>query len=355
MQEFAEEKLSERKKMILFSAVEDYIANATPITSGAVHSKYVKDISTATLRNELNALEAMGYLKQIHTSSGRVPTTKSYRVFVNDLMKTTSFDKKSLEQVKHIFNERSLYLSEIVDKITTKISNITNYPAVFVINGYDKLIIESIKIFPLIDKTAIILIGTRSGVVNQNIAITSDITEKNCIDASNFLTSHFKGKTIKEMMENITCLKRELFKDIKNYETLFNNIVDGMMKFISNSSCAFKGAVKLLNNPEYQNIKSAKEVINFLDNEGEIKNLFTPEQTSEDINITIGKENEREELKNCSIIRANYNIDGENVASIGIIGPERMDYARLTGALKYIVDELKNINQLENKGGNNNE
>ena len=133
------ENLSDRKKEILYNAIEDYIQYASPITSGDVHEKHLKDISPATLRNELNALEAMGYLKQLHTSSGRVPTTKAYRLFVNELMHQTKFNKKSLMTIKEILTQRTLMLSDIVNSLASVISDATDYPTVVVLKGYEHL------------------------------------------------------------------------------------------------------------------------------------------------------------------------------------------------------------------------
>ena len=109
-----EEVLSERKMQILIGAVEDYIASASPITSGAVHKNIISTISPATLRNELNALEAMGYLKQLHTSGGRVPTSKAYRLYVNSLMGEVEIEISSLQKVKIVLEARTTSLNEII-------------------------------------------------------------------------------------------------------------------------------------------------------------------------------------------------------------------------------------------------
>src|SRR5574344_9447 len=221
-----DENLSERKLAILYSAVEDYIQFASPITSGSVHDKYITDISSATLRNELSALEAMGYLKQLHTSSGRVPTTKAYRLYVNQLMRGTKFDKKSLESVKTLLSQRTAYLSDIISQVAGVISQATNYPTIVVLNGYDNLPIESIKIIPLIDKSALLLIGTKNGIVNGQFALSSGITEENCIDASNYLTKKFYGKSIEFMKLNIQNEIVSTKSEIANFGALVDNLID---------------------------------------------------------------------------------------------------------------------------------
>ena len=341
------EHLSDRKLQILYSAVEDYIQFATPITSGGVHDKYINDISPATLRNELSALEAMGYLKQLHTSSGRVPTTKAYRLYVNDLMKSTKFSKRELEAVRSMLAERATYLTDIIGQVAGMISQATNYPTVVILNGYDNLPIDSIKIIPLIDKSALLLIGTKNGIVNGQFSISSGITEETCIDASNLLTKKFCGKTIKYMRENIQAEILNAKNEIDAFSELFNNLIDCLSNLVSGNSKVIKvGETKLLNNPEYTDLKDAKKVLDILEDDNELKQVIESGDDNE-ISFTIGRENNSEDLKSCSVVKANYKIAGKQIASIGVIGPERMDYSNVAGALKVLVGELEKLNLLE--------
>ena len=340
--------LSKRKEEILFKSVEDYIRFASPITSMSVHTRHLSNISTATLRNELNTLEAMGYLKQLHTSSGRVPTSKAYRLYVDKIMKENKFNKKDLFVIKNLFKERSSLLSEIISNIAKTVSEVTNYPTVVLLNGFNNLTIQNIKIIPLIDKSVLVLISTSTGIINNNIKINEVLSEQNCIDASNFLTNRFSGKTISVMITDMKKLVKEFNNEIKDYENIFNVLINGLIDLTEKKSKEFsvKGATKLLENPEYNNIENAKKVFNVLEDNEKLENLFE-ENSLEDITFSIGEENVSEDLTNCSVIKANYNVNGENIAQIGVIGPERMDYAKIAGALKYIVDEMKNLTKLD--------
>lgn len=341
------ENLSERKKIILTRSVNDYIQSASPITSGSVHDNHLKDISPATLRNELNALEAMGYLRQLHTSSGRIPTSKAYRFYVNEIMKNTKFDKKSLTAVKKIFEKRTENLTDIVNELAGIISEATNYPTFVVLNSYKGLVVESIKIIPLIDGNGILLIGTQSGIINNSMALAKGVTEENCIDASNYLTRHFKGKTIADMIENLPKYLKEIQTDLDCFKNIFYNLMECLENLASGKSVASAGKTKLLNNPEYADIERAKKVLNFIEDDEQIKKIFADENGENELSLTIGKENESEELETCSVVRAEYKVKGSTVASIGVIGPERMDYGKTVGALKFIVEELNKLNLLE--------
>ena len=343
-----DENISERKLQILFNAVEDYIQNASPITSGSVHEKYIQDISPATLRNELSALEAMGYLKQLHTSSGRIPTTKAYRLYVNVLMKSTKFGKRELEAVKGMLGTRTAYLKDIITQVAGVVSEATNYPAIVVLNGYDNLPIESIKIIPLIDGSALLLIGTKNGIVNGQFELKNGITEEVCLDASNLLTKKFFGKTIQYLRENIQQEIVNAGNEIDSFSELYNNLIACLENLASGNAKVIRvGETKLLNNPEYTDLNDAKKVLNILADDNELKEVFEADGDNE-ISFTIGKENSSENLKGCSVVKADYKIGGKQIASIGVIGPERMDYSNVAGALKVIVSELNKLNLLEN-------
>ena len=116
---------------------------------------------------------------------------------------------------------------------------------------------------------------------------------------------------------------------------------------------ASAGRTKLLNNPEYSNIDRAKEVLNFMENEDEVKKVLSSADSGDGLSFTIGKENQATELENCSVVKAEYKVKGNTVASIGVIGPQRMDYSLAAGALKFIVEELNEINLLESSKEDN--
>lgn len=342
--------LSDRKKQILCKTIEDYIEDVQPITSGRVHDKHLKNISTATLRNELSALEAMGYLKQLHTSSGRVPTSKGYRLFVNELMNQSDFIAEDLSVIRKMFEGRTNNLNDIVNTIAKTISKVTNYPSVVVLNGFDRLTIESVKIIPVIGFKAVVLISTSTGIINNTIEIGENVTEQNCLDASNFLTKYFNGRTIADMLLNMKDCQKSMDNELNEFKNLFYSLITCLTELSSNNKTrlASEGKIKLLNQPEYSDFNHAKKILHLLDNDDELKQIFKQKNSYSDISFKIGKENEHEGLEDCSVITANYTVNGNNIASISIIGPERMQYSKAAAVLKYIVSELTTIKQLPN-------
>ncbi len=346
---FDEEILSERKKQILLSAVEDYIQCASPITSSNIRNKCCADLSTATLRNELNALEAMGYLRQIHTSSGRVPTTKGYRYFVNSIMGDVPLDTNILEEIHQIFDNRAIYLGDMVNEIADVVSKATNYPTVVMLKGFEKLIIKNVKIVPLMTGQALILIETNSGIINNFMPANADIPSQTYVDASNFLTTTFANRTVADMIQNIVEYRTQMGNDLLNFVGIFDTMITSLKtlseKIASTGGVTAKGELRLLNSPEYQDLNKAKRVIDVLANPTELGTIFT-EESEEEVTFKIGAEIPVVDLQDCAVARADYTVDGESIASIGIIGPQRMDYAKIASALKFVVGEFANLKAL---------
>ena len=218
--------LSERKQTILFCAIDNYIKQASPITSLLVQKTELHDISKATIRNELNTLEAMGFLKQLHTSSGRVPTSKGYRFFVNEILKDTKIDTQTLNQVKNQMFARTTNLTEIVDSIAKTISNTTNYPTVVMLDGFDNLIVQSVKILYLLSSQVLVLIETNAGAISNTISAPSSITKQDCDNASKIFSDVFYSKSVSFMMQNMGSFNSSIKQSMQNYEEVFKLVLN---------------------------------------------------------------------------------------------------------------------------------
>ena len=333
--------LNQRKHDVLIGAVEDYIKDASVITSGGVQKKQTLKLSTATLRNELNALEAMGYLKQLHTSSGRVPTTLGYRYYVNHLLKDASLKSDALKDVRTLLDNRSDSLIEVVSELAKLIANAVNYPTVIVANGYDQLVIQNIKVFPLVDKQALTLIQTKSGYITNTIKTTAD--QKSCQDASKYLTKFYKNKTIKEMFDTIEETENQMLTEIASFKTIVDNLIDGMKEVLKRKKVSIEtnGSSALLSSGQ-DNLEQTKNVLKLLDNQTELEKAFGVDESEKDLSITLVEE---ESQSGYALVKAPIIIDGKAVAQVGVMGPQRMDYRGIASALKVVMSELQEISK----------
>ena len=322
-------ELSQRKIKILTSAVEELIKDSSPITSGSVKDKTAIDVSTATLRNELNALEAMGFLKQLHTSGGRVPTAQGYRFYVENLLKDVKATNGELEDVKRVIENRTQSLADMISKIAKIISKATNYPTVVMMNGIENLILTEFKIIPLLDEKCMVLIGTNCGYISQNMDFSA--TVENCTDASNYLTKYFKGETMGFLIANIDEYMRGMSGEIKAFQGIVNNIIRGLTKLNKQKllNVQTDGMAKLIEKDE--DIKETKKIIKMLSDEEELIEVL--DRTDDKISADVTDE--------LSVMKAPIMVGGNKLASIGVIGPQKMDYSGIASALKVVIDELK--------------
>lgn len=332
-------KLSQRKNDILIATVEDYIKDASPITSSAIKDRHIKDVSSATLRSELNALEAMGFLKQIYTSGGRIPTTAGYRYYVEYLFSSLKFDSVKIERVKEILNEKTRSVNEIITELAKIISEATNSSTVVMMNDYNNLIVEEIKIVSLINDTALILIRTKSGIVNNTIKTTAE--QKSCDDAARLLTKRFVDKTIGHMIKNIEEVESVINKEVNDYKDLIENLLSGLKELAGNRSMGIKAdSIKLLESGE---LSDAKRVFNILEDEDQLEKILKTERDEITCNFS------DDENGALAVVKAPIIVGGKNIGMVGVLGPQRMDYMLVASALKFVTSELENLDKLEDK------
>jgi len=334
-------ELSDRKKNILFCAIDNYIKLASPITSLVVHETELTDISTATIRNELNTLEAMGYLKQIHTSSGRVPTTKGYRFFVNEVLKTTKINASGLRDVKEKLFSRTSNLTEIVGGIAKIISDKTNYPAVVMFDGFDNLSIQSIKVVYMLSSQVLVLIETNAGAISNMIEAHGNITKQDCDNASKIFSDIFYGKSVSFLTQNVEEFSDSIKKSMKNYEEVFKLVLNVLATYQnnSNSNVSNKGLIKMLESPESSD--NAKNILNVLDDKETLSDVFSSKKEEDGVTVEFGADTNVRALSECAVIKTPLVLDGKKIATVGVIGPERIDYASIASVLKYVSDELE--------------
>jgi len=329
-------ELSERKQQILSKAVEEYIKDSAPITSSGIKDVSNIDCSTATLRNELNALEAMGYLKQLHTSGGRVPTAQGYRFYVENLLKDIKATNEDLEEVRSLIENRTNSLTDLVSGIAKIVSKATNYPTVIILNGLDNLILTEFKLIPLIDNKVMVLVGTNSGYITDTLDVNA--TLENCNDASTYLTKYFKGESIGFMTRNLTELDEGMKGEIKGFQEIVDSLVGGLKKFNSRKMLDVRreGTLKMLQDRE--NFAETEKVLEILENEENLVELIE-DKGLDDISIDVAGDNGNE----CSVIKAPVKLGGSNLATIGVLGPQRMDYVKIASALKVVIENLAKL------------
>ena len=337
--------LEERKKRVLQAIIEEYIKTAEPVSSNAIMNLEGLECSSATIRNEMAELEKMGYIEKTHTSSGRVPSAKGYRFYVDELLEE---DKISLEEIKYISDKLETKVNEIEDitKIASStISEITHYTTVSIGPNTEVQKIENIKFVLLSNRMIMAVILTDTGLVRETIIkFDEDITE-NQVETLNYMFNNkLKGEPITKIDKP---LEKYLVEEMQYSVNLIKPIIEQMKKVVEEEKFHLEGANRLFELPEFNSLEIAKNFINILD-EKELMTDMLSTGFAQDINVYIGEENEKEELKDFSIVTFKHRIGNKDLGTIGIIGPKRMDYAKVISVMKYISKKLNDDDKNEN-------
>ena len=200
-------------------------------------------------------------------------------------------------------------------------------------NGFENLVLSEIKILPLVEDKIMVLIGTITGYITETLDVSATLQE--CNDASKYLTNHFKGETIGFMIENIDQFEAGMQNEIHAFGQVVNSLIHGLKKLNNQKFLDIKqsGSAKLIE----QNLEGAKKVLNVLENEKELSSILETKEEGK-VEVTVAEEED-----NCSVVKAPICVNGKQLASIGVIGPQRMDYASIASALKVVIDSLNEI------------
>ena len=332
--------LNDRKKKILQAIVDEYVETAEPVSSGVLCDKHGIDYSSATIRNEMAELEKEGYLSKVHTSSGRVPSAKGYRLYVNELLKEQNL---SLEETKYIKSQLENKVDEIEEltKITTNtLSEITHYTTVAIGPRPTEQIIEEIKFVLLGTRMVMCVIVTDGGLVKETIIkFNEDIREEQVQNLNSIFNSKLKGKPLEKIDKP---LEEYIFSELNYSIEVIKAIINQINKIIEEEEkIYYEGANKVFEQPEFQNVQMAKNFINILDRKDLVMDLLNSEFT-DDINVYIGDENADDDLHDFSVITFKQRINDKEMGTIGIIGPKRMDYSKVIAVMKYIKGLMGN-------------
>lgn len=323
---------------MLFS-VEHYIKMAEPITSFLLQNEF--NVSSATLRNELNSLEAMGYLEQIHTSGGRIPTSKAYKFYVENILESGKLNVDTLERVRGEIENKSVGLISTLSALARRLNKYTSCPTILISRHLEDLEIEKVQIIPLMQKDALLLIETKAGVVDENINLSYGIDASSCLDASTFITERFKGKTIGYLIDNIADVTLKAGVKIAEFKNLIDEVTKSLSKVIETKlKVTNENTAKLLKNRTANEYKDTENILSFIENDDEVLLEFAD---NNEVEVKIGEENSSEKLKGGMVITAPIVIGGVSIGSLSLVGPKRVDYKNLATALKLIVSEVEKL------------
>lgn len=338
------DNLGERKKLILRAIIDDYIELGEPVGSRTLSKKHLKDISSATIRNEMADLEELGFLKQPHTSAGRIPSAYGYRLYVDQLMDNYMLTVDEITKIQEVMEFKYNELDRLIQEASKVISSYTNYTTVAITPEITKISVKRLELLLLAEQLLLLIVITNLGIIKNKLIKTVERLNAEFVSRlSKVLNEKLCGLTLEELTNaKISEILRTMEDNLEdNCFVVFSaiNFIYESIQNVEYGSVFLGGAFNMLNYPEYRDLEKAKPVLNFLEKKAELSKLLTSHK-DDNIKVIIGEESEFEELKDCSVILANYAKDGDNLGTIGIIGPTRMVYSKVMSSLKYLVECL---------------
>ena len=335
-------KLSDRKRKILQLVVDDYISTAQPVSSKSLTEKYLKDISSATVRAELAGLEELGFLTQLHTSSGRVPSIDAYKLYVTELMDKGKLSLKEVGVIKEAFKNRADNLETVVQNAVKVISDLTDYTSVGFASHNPEETIVKIDIFRYKVNQALLLIVTENTLIRDKfISIPSKMTDKQITEANELISKLFVGRAFGEIIDLGSVIKEEF----AGYREIFESVMGVIEDYVANNSqdVVMEGENKILNHPEYSDAEKVKNFLSVVTNKNKLAGLLKEDTNNIEINIKIGGEEDQSMPPDCSLVTATYSASGVKIGTYGVIGPRRMDYQKVVSVLEGVGKILEDV------------
>ena len=335
-------ELTERKKKVLRSVVDLYIRTAEPVGSKAITELPDMKYSSATIRNEMADLTEMGYLEQPHTSAGRIPSAAGYRLYVDELMLDYRLSMDETHSINAAIEEKMQRVDKMVEKVAKLVSQATDLPAISVASRFGG---ATVKRFELIlagqGSVIAVLMLTGDEVVNKLIKLPVNVDDSDLKILSAVLNATMTGLSADEFTpELLERVMQSAGAGASLVPVILEFTVDTLNRHSTNMAVA--GQMRLLGQPEYRNIDKAQRVLTSLDEES-LSNLPAIMQNANGTQVLVGPENVAQELKDTSVVMTKFDIGDGMQGMIGVVGPTRMDYAKVTARLSYFAESLSKL------------
>ena len=336
-------ELTERKKKVLQSVVDLYIRTAEPVGSKAITELPDMNYSSATIRNEMADLTAMGYLEQPHTSAGRIPSAAGYRLYVDELMLDYRLSMDETRLISDAIDQKMQQVDKMVERVAKLVSQATNLPAISVASRQTGALVKRFELI-LAGQGSVILVVmlTNNEVVNKLITLPVAVEEGDL----KILSAVLNATMVQIGPEEFTA---ELLERVMQSAGAAASLVPIIMEFTAQTltsqggtNMAVAGQMRLLGLPEYRDVDKAQKVMSSLD-EDALANLPAVMQNANGTKVLVGPENVAQELKDTSVVMTKFDIGDGMQGMIGVVGPTRMDYAKVTARLSYFAESLSKM------------
>jgi len=341
-------ELSERKFKILEAIVNDYIHTAEPIGSRTIAKKYGLGISSATIRNEMSDLEDLGLIAQLHTSSGRIPSQKGYRFYVDRMMPSEPLTGEESLFLQGMIIQNINQVEFMMQETAKALARLTRCPALVSEPYLKKTKIRHLQLVPVDERAVLLVLVTDTKAVKNQVVSIPDAPDYETLNRLTILLNkHLQGKSVREIDRPCIDALLAAFNGQARMIMPLLGIIAGMIQAEDDVRVFTSGVKNILAFPEFSNRDKANAIFQALEERESLISLLAPLEGTQ---IVIGDENDFEWLKDCSLIRAGYSIDNQSIGTIAIIGPTRMNYAHAVSVLTGISQNIRQV--IHALGGN---
>ncbi len=341
--------LTPRRIEIFKVVVDDFIQNAEPVGSKTLQQKYNLPYSSATIRNDLQALEEMGYLEKTHTSSGRIPSTLGYKFYCENLLNESGMDEKMEVAIKDAFETSNLNIEEAIHQSCQILSDMTNMTSGAIGPDASTQTLEHIKLFPIDERNAVCVFITNSAhTETKNFHFDEDVPFSDIETCTDILNEKLKGTPLTQLAEKMEQIKPELSVVVKRHEMLFTAFVKAFIKFASDN-VYFSGKDRMLYQPEFEDINKLKKMMTLFNDSTVWKKMDKDENA---VAISTRSGAELTWFNDVAVVRSKFKVSEDETGEFMVIGPSRMNYDKVVSMVKYAANMIE---KMYNVGGDDSE
>ncbi len=323
------EILTAREQEILETIIHQFLLTGNPVGSRTISKKRKQELSPASIRNVMADLEERGYLNHPHTSAGRVPTSKGYRHYVDNLMKIVQLSEKEKELIRDNIGKLMGDVDLILEKTSQVMARISNQLGLILTPKFDDGILEKLDIISVSTDKVLVIISIKDGMVRTILLEVEQHIPADLITRTvQLLNERLSGLKIREIKNSIHQRVRDLINEKTGIIRLFIESADKLFDYTQYINIKYTGTINILSNPEFADIVKFSALIELLEEKNIIIHMMEKRHEPPGLKITIGDENEEKPIQECSIITAPYTV-GNVEGIVGVIGPMRMAYKRI--------------------------
>ena len=337
--------LRDRDRLILQAVIQDYIRTAEPVGSRSLSKKYLPNLSAATIRNVMADLEEMGFLKQPHTSAGRLPTDLGLRYYVDTILEVKGISDRQQEAINMGISGMSQEAEQLIRHTSRVLSSVSRHVAIVVAPKFSRVVLKQLQFIRLKRQVVLVILVGRSGIIqNRIIELEEDLSQEDLDRLNRYLNDTLEGLSISEIKQRIV---DEMRREKSQFDEMLSRALQLSHKVFDEDpeeeDVYIDGQVNLFDYPEFADVEHMKTVFKTFEDKSILVQLLDKTLFASGVQIFIGAENELAEMSGCTLIASRYSRGTRPMGTLGVIGPTRLNYQKIIPVVDYTAKLVSRI------------